>query len=334
MTSTVTAHAAIEPIRSALRGLKSATAEIGSEPPTWDRILTIRQHEGALDPTRPIVIGDRGTGKSFWTGALQDAGQRKRLASVYPRLSLDRLHVSLGFGGGEFSSEHPSQSELNSLLTAGFDPEVIWRTAALSLAPASLRPSAMPSGLWKDKVEWVARDPAHQRRAFQEIETTLQAKNERYLITFDALDTLSSRWSDIGKLVRGLLVLGLFLRSSRNIKIKLFLRPDMADDPELWAVGDSSKLRHDEVMLTWTRTDLYALLIQYLANHDETREIMNEYCVDIANQAITRGLERCEVPSEFITSEIAQQALLGKLQEISWAEAQQKVELIPGFRIT
>ena len=40
---------------------------------------------------------------------------------------------------------------------------------------------------------------------------------------------------------------------------------------------------------------------------------MNEYCVDIANQAITRGLERCEVPSEFITSEIAQQALFRKI---------------------
>ena len=59
-----------DPPRAALSALKQNTADIGSAPPAWERVLTIREHEGALDPSRPIVIGDRGTGKSFWTGVI------------------------------------------------------------------------------------------------------------------------------------------------------------------------------------------------------------------------------------------------------------------------
>jgi hypothetical protein len=309
----VTALLPAEPIRTALRELKSATAETGSEPPPWSRVLTIRQHEGALDAGRIIVIGDRGTGKSFWTAALQQEDNRKKLASVYPRLGLDRLHVSLGFGGAELHSIHPSQSELANLLQRGFEPEIIWRAVVLAIAPAHLRPNALPSGSWEEKAAWVRDDPARRRADFQAMEQALQVKNERYLVTFDALDTLSSRWADIAKLVQGLLALGLFLRTSRSVRIKLFFRPDMADNPELWAVGDSSKLRHDEVVLTWTRRDLHALLIQYLANVPGTYPIVDAYCLSTLKESIATKGERNEVPNDLVTEEEAQQALFQQI---------------------
>src|SRR5260370_19020846 len=54
--------------------------------------------------------------------------------------------------------------------------------------------------------------------------------------------------------------------------IKLFIRPDMADDRRLWEVGDASKLRHSEVTLAWRRRDLYGLLWTVLANSTDDAE--------------------------------------------------------------
>ena len=121
----------IDQLRSTLRDLKRKTAEIGSEAPTWDRILTVKEHEGALDPSRPVVIGDRGTGKSFWTGTLLDPQKRDRLSVIYGRLGLNDINVVLGFGGDEFTSEHPTSAELVSLLRQGFEAEQIWRAVIL-----------------------------------------------------------------------------------------------------------------------------------------------------------------------------------------------------------
>lgn len=295
------------PLRIALRELKSKTAEIASDAPGWERVLTVRDHEGALDPSRPIVIGDRGTGKSFWTGALLDTDRRERLSAVYPRLALDKIDVELGFGGDEFSSAHPTSNELSDLLKLGFSAEAIWRAVMLSVLPAPVRPAEVTTGDWRRSVAWIAEDPALRRAQFQAADKYLVGQGRQLLVIFDALDTLSSDWDEISKLMRGLLQVGLFLRPARGLRLKLFLRPDMVDDPQLWAVGDSSKLRHDEVMLAWTRRDLHALLIQYLANHDETRALIQQYTRDNFNKELNYESDRFEVPSELLTDETAQQ---------------------------
>lgn len=295
------------PLRIALRELKGKTAEIASDAPGWERVLTVRDHEGALDPSRPIVIGDRGTGKSFWTGALLKADSRARLSSVYPRLGLDKVEVELGFGGDEFSSNHPSSNELSDLLKQGFTAEAIWRAVILSVLPAPVRPAEVATGGWRQRVAWIAEDPALRREYFQAADKYLIGEGRQLLVIFDALDTLSSNWDEISNLMRGLLQVGLFLRPSRALRLKLFLRPDMVDDPQLWAVGDSSKLRHDEVLLAWTRRDLHALLIQYLANHPEARESIQQYTRENFGKELNYEADRYEVPAELLTDETAQQ---------------------------
>ena len=297
----------VDSVRAVLRELKGKTAEIASAAPDWERVLTVREHEGALDPSRPVVIGDRGTGKSFWTSALLDENRRKHLSSVYSRLHLDNLIVELGFGGDEFNSVHPTSHELSDLLKHGFSAEAIWRAVILSVAPQEVRPAEAHEGSWRDRVRWVTEDPAQRRDQFQKIERYLQEKGKRLLVIFDALDTLSSDWGQISNLMRGLLQVGLFLRPARNLRLKLFIRPDMVDDPQLWAVGDSSKLRHDEVILAWTRRDLHALLIQYLANHGKTRGLVQAYVRETFQKELAFESERYEVPAELLSDEQEQQ---------------------------
>ncbi len=297
----------VEATRLALKELRSFTAENGSGRTSWDRMLTVREHEGALDPSRPIVIGDRGTGKSFWSNALSNESDREKLAGVYSRLNLSNVNVRFGYGEDEFNASHPIKSELHDLATSGFGPEAIWRAVILFLMPDGIRPPVLDNMSWTERVSWVTNDPALRRADFVSADKALGSQNRRFLVVFDALDTLASDWGTISKLVRGLLQIGLFLRSARSLKIKLFMRPDMADDPTLWAVGDSSKLRYDEVTLAWTRRDLHALLTQYLANHEYTRGDVEAYCTAKLKDGLKLVQGRYEVPAQLLANEDEQQ---------------------------
>ena len=301
-----------EILRPALVDLKLHTASSGSESPSWDRILTVSDHEGALDPSRPVVIGDRGTGKSFWTGVLLDQTKRQRLSSIYSRLGLDNLEVALGFGGSEFVSDHPTNNELAYLLEKGFAAEPIWRAVFLSLLPTELKPQGF-AGEWEDKVRWISASPSLRREVFREVDDYYVKRGKRFLVAFDALDTMASTWDAIAVLMRGLLQLGLFLRSSRSLKIKLFLRPDMAEEPSLWAVGDSSKLRYDEVTLIWARRDLHALLIQYLANDHRTHSIVSHFLAHKLNIVLRKDVERFEIPQVLAQDETLQETFFSSI---------------------
>lgn len=320
-------------LRSALSALKQQTADSAGDAPTWNRILTIREHEGALDPTRCIVVGDRGTGKSFWTGSLVDPDKRVKLAKIYNRLPLEDTDVALGFGGDEFSADHPTSNELISLLRENFGAEAIWRAVILWLLPASVRPNEM-GNTWKERTQWVVADPALRREYLQSADRHFIANNRRYLFVFDALDTLASSWDDITVLMRGLLQVGLLLRPARALNIKIFLRPDMADDPALWAVGDSSKLRHDEVSLIWSRRDLHALLIQYLANDDRTRDEVENYVLRYYGMNLNLREGRYEFQSRSLKSSPSSKSFLARWPETLWAKALQRAERIPGFLTT
>jgi len=86
-------------IRSALAALPSDHDAVGDHSPTVDEIFTPDQHANALDPNTPVVVGARGTGKSFWAGVLGKDDTRAVTASAYPNLHLDQLIVKSGYSG-------------------------------------------------------------------------------------------------------------------------------------------------------------------------------------------------------------------------------------------
>jgi hypothetical protein len=110
-----------------------------------------------------------------------------------------------------------------------------------------------------------------------------------------------------------LLQISLFLRSSRTLRVKLFLRPDMADEPSLWAVGDSSKLRYDEVTLSWTRRDLHALLIQYLANNADTHDEVAQYISTRLDGTLSFESERYQLPNILTVDEEQQKSFFAAI---------------------
>jgi hypothetical protein len=260
----------VQPIRSSLAEIKLESSWIATKAPELADLVSVRDHAGALAPDRVLVVGDRGTGKSYWSAALFNEPSRLHITRRYPRLGLEKTHVSLGFSDAPMGQNHPSAKVLKSL-SSNFDADDIWRSVVLDLAP--FRPESMPSTTWMDKVKWVAEDEDGRSAAFVTLDQRLAEKGETYLVVFDALDRLATSWTEIRALTAGLLRLALDLRSLKRIKIKIFIRPDMADDAKLWAVGDASKLRHNEVKLQWKRRDLYGLLWMRLANDADSGSI-------------------------------------------------------------
>ena len=88
-------------LRQAIAGLTPATSHDATSPPALRQIYAPAGHESALDPERPLVIGGRGVGKSFWSAVLLDANARAYVATRYPRLAPHQCEVALGFAGDE-----------------------------------------------------------------------------------------------------------------------------------------------------------------------------------------------------------------------------------------
>jgi hypothetical protein len=221
-----------------------------------------RTHVRALDPDNMLVVGARGTGKSFWWHALLSSPARAALAPHAPSMQRGTLEVAAGWSALG-SAEFPDKDTLAALRTAGFDPRLIWKSVLIrQLAPELLHAMAT----WNDRIQWVVANPEPIATAFLACDTALAAKNARYLILFDALDRTADAYSDRRALLKGLLQLVLELRSCRAIRAKVFVRDDMVQDAEVLAFADASKVMASRVDLTWPRNELYGLLWQYMGN--------------------------------------------------------------------
>ncbi len=72
---------------------------VGAYAPKLEDIYAPETHAAALDPATPIVVGSRGTGKSFWAGVLGQKTTRETAAKAYPHLGLKNVQVAFGFTG-------------------------------------------------------------------------------------------------------------------------------------------------------------------------------------------------------------------------------------------
>ena len=253
-------------VRNAFEKLVLNTEHLATSAPRWADVFTPEDHQGALDPDRVLVVGDRGTGKSFWSSVLINQEIRDIVAEQYPSIGLKSVDGRLGFSNAPLAADHPAPSEIATIMAAGHSAEDLWRGVLLRLSPVP--PAAIPDSTagWQPVIDWIAADPARRNSDFRTLDQILTNAGKRYVLVFDALDVIADRWATIRIQMEGLIKLALAVRALQSIRIKIFIRPDMADDRRVWEVGDASKLRHREVNLTWRRRDLYGLLWTLLAN--------------------------------------------------------------------
>lgn len=302
-----------ELLRIALSQLTPAPSHDAVTPPELQQIYTPEGHEAALDPDRVLVVGGRGTGKSFWSASLLNEQTRRFVAQSYPRLSLDKCRVALGFAGVDTDvNDAPSREELDDLIEVdGHRPEKVWRAVFLRAAGRFV-PMGLPTSLRGSDglVAWVDADAARVQQHLRRADEEMSSQGLRLVVLFDALDRLGRNWGQIRERTRALLLVTLALRTYRAIKPKIFLRVDQAEDAGVAAFPDASKLLSAgaRVDLAWEHRDLFGLLYMLLANDPQAggtfaRVVRRSTSVALENVALA-GLPAALKDSEQIQAKV------------------------------
>ncbi len=220
-------------------------------------------HRGVLDLRRQLVVGNRGMGKSFWTHALLNPELRVRIANVYNFPFLANTDVVVGFNGStRTNSVAPTIDEVEYWRNTRDNPEHFWR-AVVYRATHRYR-SVGPAPDLDGVIQNIARNPRLYAEALTAADDQLARDGKSLLVVFDALERLARDWDSIRALAQGLLILALGLQSFRSIRTKIFVRPDLYADSDLFRFPDSSKLNNDRVDMAWKPRELFGLLLYEL----------------------------------------------------------------------
>ena len=268
-------------------------------------------HARALDPEATLVEGMRGAGKSFWWSLLASTEHREFVQANYPEAQLPSGSVvGQGFGTAFANHNYPDPETLSKLVKS-FKPRIIWR--AVLAVHARLDGGFEKLTGWSQRVQWVEDNPEKFSVALAAADQRLQSKGSTLLVLFDALDRLADDWLHIRPLAKGLLQVALEVRSTKNIRCKVYVRPDMLRDDEITSFPDFSKLEAGKASLTWRRADLYALLFQCLGNASKGGAQFR--ALALSHVAEKKGLAPVawRVPVKLRTDEARQEALFEQI---------------------
>lgn len=223
-------------------------------------------HYKAIALDRPLVVGDRGAGKSFWLRSLVDRKRRELIGNVFGLPSLLSCEVITGFDPSA-TGNYPDPRELATLIRSGIEPSDIWHTVIVQAFLPAIIPPKLDT--WPEKIQWVNMQSGVVAKQLREKNAALTAEGKILLIAFDGLDRLANTWKSTIILMRGLLQTQLDFSKYTNLRTKSFIRPDLLDDPEVRSFPDASKLVSLSVQLRWDAIDLYGLMWQCLANSSD-----------------------------------------------------------------
>lgn len=254
----------VQAIREALGNLPRTANHRPGEDVRLEEVRTPRTHRSALDPDRALVVGNRGMGKSFWAHALTDPNIRELAASEYKLPSLRQTEVLIGFNAAERVDPVAPTPEMLEDAGTKAPPETVWRGVVARAAQRLLGVASAP-----DLTATIAAidSPQNYANLLTRADDELQSTGRRLVVVFDALDRLGRDPLKTRTRLEGLLRLALSTQSFRNIRIKLFLRPDQFGNRKLFEFADASKLKNTAVHLEWAAADLYGLLFQRLRAH-------------------------------------------------------------------
>ncbi len=256
-----------ESVRIALTKLPEGTNH-GARPRP-NQLYLPHSHRKALDPNVSLVIGGRGTGKTFWWSALQDESVLPLLKKLHARLApIAKSDMLAGFGVVKRPQSYPSPQEIGSLVQNDkFKPRIVWQTIHAHHL-ADTRHPLRKLNMWDERTKYVYNNPREIARLLDDCDNRLDRKGKYSIVLFDGLDRSTNDWRKALELTSGLLQHALEMRSYRRLRAKVFLRPDHIEESSTANFPDSSKILSTAVQLTWRRRALYSMLWQYLGNGD------------------------------------------------------------------
>lgn len=254
----------LQDLRMALAAMPSDHDAAGDHRPSVSEVFSPDQHANALDPNTPVVVGSRGTGKSFWAGVLEQDDTRAFAAALYPHLGLEKVRVAAGYTGFNTNGAVSART-IDSLVPEGKEAEagyLFWMAVILRAARSAVKARTDLEKLATLISKYA--DSEDLEAELSRLDAVIASRGELLLITFDALDTWSTDWRRSSALTDSLFRVVWSLRSFRSLKAKVFIRPEQLNDESLTFV-EMPKLRSGRVQLEWSITDLYGLLFWRLS---------------------------------------------------------------------
>lgn len=128
----MSAHMRTADLRELIRdALPVESAEYGA-PPSRHQFYVPKTHALALHINIPVVLGDRGMGKSYWWAALQSRDHRGLLAHTAPDVRIrEETLVFPGFGKTPDLTQYPSKDVFAHLLAAGQKSRLVWKAVVV-----------------------------------------------------------------------------------------------------------------------------------------------------------------------------------------------------------
>lgn len=273
-------------LREAILHASLESSNFGEVPPV-SAIYVPQSHIKALRVDCQLVVGGRGVGKSFWTGALQN-GEHRSLLSEYVK-DLAGVNVRVGFSEKENIARYPNADVFSRFIERGGDPYDLWRAVILRWVADMMR-ETVPRESWDETVAWIKSAPEHAARL-------MESCQQSGMIVFDALDRVANDWQRMDDIVRGLLRAVLWLKRFPGLQAKVFLREDQAERT-VFNFPDASKLLATKTELTWERHDLHGLLWQRLINAPEPYgEMMRAICPHLQKEGFWQVANEMKIDS-------------------------------------
>ena len=233
-------------------------------------------HAKALRLDVPLVTGIRGAGKTFWWRALQNDESRAVAGRALNLSDLaDRTVSVVGYGEDVVGDDATPSKKVMSALLKKFTAETIWR--GIILWKFKGVSSGMPEAVWSERLAWLDAHPEEEELLIRECHHEFEEDGKIRLLLFDALDRTAVTWVEMNTLLRGLLQTVLSFSAYRSIRFKIFVRPDMLEDPSVIRFPDASKLLQSKAELKWPALELYRLLWTSLANGKANGEKFRQY---------------------------------------------------------
>ena len=303
-------------VEQAIRsGIKQAAAVLAQDQATSNRPEAFTYvpptHARALDLDATLIEGIRGAGKSFWFSLLASPRHLSFVRSSFPEARLPQgVKVAQGFGMGLSITQAPDAETLAHLMDQKFRERSIWRAVLAHHMGVGGGFAQLKS--WTDRVLWVQQNPEGYAHEIEQADQRLSSQGETLLVLFDALDRMADDWQHINRLAKGLLQVALDMRSTRSIRCKVFVRPDLLQDASVTSFADYSKLLATKASLVWHRADLYALLYQCLGNAPVSHKHFAGW-VGRSRATTTNAGTNWAVPSDLRQDEDRQEALFERL---------------------
>ena len=260
--------------------------------------LQVKQYQELQDPTKFLIVGGRGAGKTrvFKTFVGEDGFRRVIGDGIYfNRPNYKNTDVLVGYSKEDNSL--PNQNVLGTLqedkdtmafwvgaivlkLLAFFANDTEVCTVAEEFFSQQELELFEKKTTLKSPGKWLSlyqEHPENWENFLDEVDEILTRRDRWLIMAYDQIDRISPDHDIMYSYIRTLIMYWFSVSTRwRRLKCKVFIRTDLRNSESL-QFPDASKLGSRQIDLSWNTLSLYRLLIRRLANaktEEQTRKMI------------------------------------------------------------